>query len=109
MLREHHILQAIFQKVLPQHQQHVRLAIGALFELDEAAVHAYWTELSRGTALEQAQLHIRLMPAEVQCMACFSKYQPEGRALACPHCGSFGAKVLTGEECILDPVEADHA
>jgi Zn finger protein HypA/HybF involved in hydrogenase expression len=109
MLREHHILQAIFQQILSQQPQHVRLVMGALFELDEAAVRAYWAELSRGTALEQAQLRIRLIPAEVQCMACFSKYQPEGRALACPHCGSFGAKVLTGTECILDPVEADHA
>lgn len=105
MSREHHILQAVFQKALTQQLPVVHLSLGALFELDEAAVRAHWAALTRGTALEQAALHIRLMPAEVQCMACFSKYQPAGRTLACPHCGSFGAKILTGEQCIL---EASH-
>jgi hydrogenase nickel incorporation protein HypA/HybF len=108
MSREHQILQAVVQKALLQQPRVVRLALGILFELDEAAVRRQWAELTRGTALEQAQLRIRLMPAEVQCMACFSKYRPAGRTLACPHCGSFGAKILSGEECMLDPVEADH-
>lgn len=109
MSRERQILHAVFQKALSQAPRVVRLALGMLFELDEAAVRAQWAELTRGTALEHAPVYIRLIPAEVQCMACFSKYQPVDRRIHCPHCGSFGAKVLTGEDCILDPFETDHA
>jgi Zn finger protein HypA/HybF involved in hydrogenase expression len=38
-------------------------------------------------------------------MACFQKYHPEGGEIHCPYCGSFGAKILSGEEFILESIE----
>ena len=86
----------------------LHIAIGELSELDSTTIQQDWRQLSRGTLAEHAQLHIRLIAAELQCMACFSKYQPVAKKILCPYCGSVGAKILTGEECHLESVEAEH-
>lgn len=83
----------------------IHVAIGEIAELDRDLIQSQWRELSRGTPAEQAQLHFRLMSAEVQCMACFQKYHPEGGEIRCPHCGSYGAKILKGEEFYLESIE----
>lgn len=113
-MREKKILQTILERALRQIMHKapvtatVHIALGELFELAPDVFRVHWAALTRGTALEHAPLHIRLIPAEVQCMACFSRYQPVNRQIHCPHCGSFGAKILAGEECILDSVELTH-
>jgi hydrogenase nickel incorporation protein HypA/HybF len=85
----------------------VHLAMGEIAELDQNAVQGHWEELSKGTPAEQAQLHFRLIPARVQCMACFSEYDPIDGKIHCPYCGSYGAKVLRGEEFYLESIELD--
>lgn len=83
----------------------IHIAIGEIAELDRELIQSHWRELSRGTPAEQAQLRFRLISAEVQCMACFQKYHPEGGEIHCPHCGSYGAKILKGEEFYLESIE----
>ncbi len=85
----------------------LHLALGEISELDRASIQNHWSELSKGTLAEHAQLHFRLIPSEVQCMACFQKYQPVGKKIACPYCGSFGAKILKGEECHVESVDTE--
>lgn len=85
----------------------VQLAIGEISELDRDSIQKHWEELSRSTPVERAQLHFRFINAEVQCMACFQKYHPLDGKIHCPYCGSFGAKVLTGEEFYLESIETD--
>jgi hydrogenase nickel incorporation protein HypA/HybF len=85
----------------------VYLALGEIAELDPRSIQRCWEELGEGTAAEQAQLHFRLVQAEVQCMACFAKYRPQDGEIHCPHCGSYGAKVLAGEEFYLESIELD--
>lgn len=110
-MQSHAAVQAIFQNIL-QHSDgkpsSIHLALGELSELDPASIQIYWKELSKGTLAEHVQLHFRLIPAEVQCMACFSKYHPAHKKILCPYCGSFGAKILTGEECYLESIETEH-
>lgn len=83
----------------------VRLAIGEIAGMDLDAIRSRWLELSKGTPAEHARLHFRLLRADVQCMACFQKYHPEGGVIHCPYCGSYGAKVLAGEDFYLDSIE----
>lgn len=87
----------------------LQLALGEISELDQNSIQKYWQELSRGTPAEQAQLLFRLIQAEVQCMACFRKYYPQAGKIHCPHCGSYGAKILSGEEFYLESIELDDA
>jgi len=108
-MREVETVRSILAQVLQKANSHpvkdVNLVLGEISDLTESAVQQHWDELSRGTLAEQARLHIRLIKAEVQCMACFQKYSPLDKKIHCPHCGSFGAKILTGEEFHLEAIE----
>lgn len=111
-MRELESTQILFKKFLARlhdskRVKNVTLAIGEIAELDQHRIQQHWSQLSKGTPAEQAQLHFRLIKAEVQCMACFSKYYPVNGQIHCPYCGSYGAKVLSGEEFYLDSFESD--
>ena len=88
--------------------QHVHLVLGEVSELDPPLIEKHWRELSKGTPAEHAQLHFRFSKAEVQCMACFSKYQPVNAQIHCPYCGSYGAKILSGEEFDVESIELEQ-
>ena len=85
----------------------LQLAIGEIAELDRESIKKFWDELSSGTLAEQAQLRFHQIDAELQCMACFKKYHPADQKIRCPYCGSFGAKVLSGEEFYLESLELE--
>ncbi len=85
----------------------LRIALGEISELDQDAIRKHWGELSRGTPAEDAQLDFRSVNAEVQCMTCFQKYHPMDGKIHCPYCGSYGAKILSGEEFYLESIELD--
>ena len=113
-MRELNAIQSILMKALLNARQasakrikSLRLAIGEISELDQGSIQKHWDELSRGTPAERAQLHFRFIQAEVQCMACFMKYHPLDGKILCPHCGSYGAKILSGEEFYLESIELD--
>lgn len=86
----------------------VQVAFGEICELDQGVIQKHWDELTKGTPLEHAQLRFRLIHAEAQCMACFKKYYPVDGTIHCPHCGSFGAKILSGEEFHVESIDADN-
>ncbi len=109
-MREYESTKVLVSKVLRQTSKKVRrvqIAFGEICELDQNAVQNHWIELSKGSPLEHAQLHFRLIDAEVQCMACFKKYHPVNGEIHCPNCGSFGAKILSGEEFYVEHIEMD--
>ena len=115
-MRELNISQTFLDKTL-QHinETHskraltLHIAIGEISEVDPTSLQVHWKEISKDTPAEHAQLRFRLIPAEVQCMACFQKYHPINKKIACPYCGSVGAKILTGEECHLESITTEHA
>jgi len=107
--------QSILEKALRTAQErhaarikNLHLVIGEISELDRASIQNHWDELSQGTPAEQAHLHFRLIRAEVQCMSCFQKYHPENRRIHCANCGSFGAKILSGEEFYVESIDMDE-
>lgn len=104
-------LRKVTRQFLESHLRHsvrIDIALGELSETDPVSFRNQWQELNKGTPAEHAQLHFRLIPAEVQCMACFQKYHPVEKKILCPSCGSFGAKILTGEECYLESIQIEH-
>jgi Zn finger protein HypA/HybF involved in hydrogenase expression len=111
-MRELQAVQNILKKSLSQagnakRIKNIYLFMGELAELDQNLIRQHWRELGRGTPAEHAQLHFRLTSAEVQCMACFGKYHPLDAKIHCPTCGSYGAKILSGEEFDLERIELD--
>lgn len=113
-MRELPSMQTILDKMLRQadasHATHIKritLVLGELSELDPNALQNHWNEISKNTVAENARLHFRRTLGEVQCMSCFKKYRPENGVIHCPNCGSFGAKILTGEEFYVESIEMD--
>ena len=112
-MRELNATQSILVKALlnvrgtDRRIKRVQLALGEISELTQDSIQKHWEELSKGTPAERAQLHFRSIKAEVQCMACFQKYHPLDGKIHCPYCGSYGAKVLSGEEFYLESIELD--
>ena len=112
-MRERHVIQSILAKALLKMREtgkrpkRLQLALGEISELDQTFIQQQWDELSQGTPAERARLDFRSIKAEVQCMACFQKYHPVDGKIHCPYCGSFGAKILSGEEFYLDLIEWD--
>jgi Zn finger protein HypA/HybF involved in hydrogenase expression len=109
-MREQRSTKALFDKVIQQAYAHVKeivFALGEISELDQNIIQKHWAALSKDTPLEHAQIRFRLITAEVQCMACFKKYHPVNGTIHCPHCGSFGAKILSGEEFYVEHIETE--
>ena len=113
-MRELHAIRSIFAKALLSARESNRrvrslhIALGEISELDQTSIQEHLGELSKGTPVERAQLHFRSIKAELQCMACFQKYYPIGGKIHCPDCGSYGAKILAGEEFYLESIELDE-
>lgn len=82
----------------------VHLAVGELIPFREEQ----WREFAQGTSLASAELHLRVIRAEQQCMTCFQKYHPENLETRCPYCKSMGAKILAGEEFYLEALEEEN-
>jgi hydrogenase nickel incorporation protein HypA/HybF len=85
----------------------VHLVVGDLSRFVDDSVQFYWDEISKGTIAEQARLHFRRVPPELQCMACFTRYVPVDEEIRCPSCGSSGAKILAGEEFYLEGLDVE--
>jgi len=107
--------QSILEKVLfktreltAKHIISIHIAIGEIAELNRNLIQSHWDELTKSTPAEGAQIRFRSITAEVQCMACFQKYHPEGGEIHCPNCGSYGAKILSGEEFYLESIETEN-
>ena len=83
------------------------LVVGEISSYSDESVQFYWDEISKGTIAEKATLHFRHVPAEMQCMACFTKYQPAEGEIVCPNCGSNGARILQGEEFYMEALDVD--
>jgi Zn finger protein HypA/HybF involved in hydrogenase expression len=88
----------------PKHYASVCLAVGELVLFHDEQIRAQWSD----TSLAQVPLTIRRVPAQQQCMVCFEKYNPTRAEVSCPHCGSVGAKVITGEEFYLESTKEEN-
>jgi len=99
-------LSAIIDHLLHQSTRiaSVQVAIGESVLFSDEQVHTQWGE----SPFAQIPLTIRRVPAEQQCMACFEKYHPTSAEIACPRCGSVGAKIISGEEFFLESVEEQN-
>jgi hydrogenase nickel incorporation protein HypA/HybF len=85
----------------------LNIVIGELASMVDDSIQFYWEVIARGTIAEQAVLHFRRVPAELQCMACFKNYPPTDRDLTCPECGAVGAKIIAGEEFFLESIDVE--
>ena len=113
-MHELYATQAILEKALKkageQNAQRITnlyLVVGEISTYSNESVQFYWDEISKGTIAEAAVLHFRPVAAEMQCMSCFTKYQPVDGEIVCPHCGGAGAKIVAGEEFYMEGLDVE--
>ncbi|HNN13049.1 MAG TPA: hydrogenase maturation nickel metallochaperone HypA [Anaerolineales bacterium] len=85
----------------------MHILLGELSDADEQAIRSSWDVAAKGSIAENASLKFQITLAEVQCMTCFETYQPKDRKLTCPYCRGVGAKILSGEGCVLASAEME--
>jgi hydrogenase nickel incorporation protein HypA/HybF len=85
----------------------LHIVIGDLASMVDDSIQFYWDIIARGTIAEQATLHFRRVPAELQCNTCGESYRPTDRELVCPACHGIGAKIVAGEEFFLESIDVE--
>ena len=113
-MHELYATQAILEKAIKKADEqkatritNLYIVVGEVSSYSDESVQFYWDEISKGTIAEEAKLHFRHVPAEMQCMACFTKYKPEDGEIVCPNCGSAGAKIIAGEEFFMEALDVE--
>jgi len=110
-MRKFELTKSLFNKTLDQVRSiggtvlRIHFVVGEMSELVPEKILEYWNDLSKETVLEPVELLFRFTEGEAQCMACFKTYTPRQGRIHCPHCGSFGAKILSGEEFYVEKIE----
>jgi hydrogenase nickel incorporation protein HypA/HybF len=69
----------------------IHIVIGELSTNVDDSIQFYWGMVAKGTMAEEARLHFRRVPAQMQCVSCKHIYHPEDGELPCPDCGNAGA------------------
>jgi len=76
----------------------VELEVGELSGAFPHALKAAFPIASRGTIMEDAELVISLVKADVRCRSCGREFVPTKEGWACPSCGSYEAELRRGTE-----------
>jgi hydrogenase nickel incorporation protein HypA/HybF len=85
----------------------LHIVIGELASMVDDSIQFYWEVIAKGTIAEQAKLHFRRIPAELQCNTCSTKYAPTDKELVCPKCGGVSVKIIQGEEFFLESIDVE--
>ena len=83
------------------------LVVGEISTYSHESVQFYWDQICKDTIAENTKLHFRHVQAELQCMTCFTKYQPKEGEIVCPNCGGAGAKIIAGEEFFMEALDVE--
>ena len=95
------------EKVDAKRVTDLNIVIGDLASMVDDSIQFYWDVIAKGTIAEQAILHFRRVPAELQCNTCSTTYQPTDKELVCPNCQGIGAKIIKGEEFFLESIDVE--
>ena len=113
-MHELYATQAILEKAIQKAGEekatritNLYLVVGEISTYSDESVQFYWDQICKETIAENAKLHFRHVKAEMQCMACFTIYDPKEGEIICPNCGSAGAKILAGEEFFMEALDVE--
>ena len=85
----------------------LNIVMGELSSMVDDSIQFYWEIIAKGTIAEQATLHFRRVPAELECQTCFERYHPTDKELACPKCNGVNTKIVAGEEFALESIDVE--
>ena len=83
----------------------VYFVVGRSRGMEEGAVKLYFETISEGTILQGAEVFIRFIPTQLNCLKCRKNFLPSKASLNCPACGVQGQPTETGKELSVEKVE----
>ena len=95
------------EKANAQRVTDLHIMMGELSSMVDDSIQFYWEIIAKGTIAEQATLHFRRVPAELECQTCFERYHPTDKELACPKCNGVNTKIVAGEEFALESIDVE--
>ena len=85
--------------------ERILLRVGPLSGVEPPLLMSAYPLAAAGTIAESAVLEIEDAPLHVQCNRCGAETPAEPNRLICGRCGSFGTRVVSGEEMLLASLE----
>jgi hydrogenase nickel incorporation protein HypA/HybF len=83
------------------------LVIGDLSSIIDDSVQFYWDIITKDTIAEDSILHFKRIETVLKCRGCKQEYQPNGKDLACPSCGSLQISIVSGNEFYLESINVE--
>jgi len=90
-----------------RHVSVVRLEVGALSQVEAAALRFAFDVVKRGSLADGARLEIVSTEGNAWCLRCSRTVPLAQRGDACPRCGSYQLQVTGGEELRVLDIEVD--
>jgi hydrogenase nickel incorporation protein HypA/HybF len=85
----------------------IYIVIGRLASIVDDSVQFFWDIIAQDTICAGATLHFQRVPARMTCLDCRQEYSFDADLIPCPNCGSYLAKVISGEEFHLDSIAVE--
>ena len=101
------LLDVTLENAGPRKVIHVNLLIGEFSHEREEAIQFYWNDLAKGTSAEDAQLILKHVDAEMQCLVCGKTFHPDDEAAFCPNCRSHRLTLLSGDDVKLESIDVE--
>jgi hydrogenase nickel incorporation protein HypA/HybF len=83
----------------------INLIIGEMTGVVEECVRFYFRVISRGTAAEDAELAVCLVPITVRCQGCAETFLVRDAGWACPRCRGTELDIAGGRELVVESIE----
>lgn len=99
------IVQTEARKVGARRVEQVHIAIGELSTFVDRSIEFYFSELSRGTSAEGAELVFNRIEARAYCDMCQLEFRPESAFFTCPECDGAVLIISQGKELYVDSIE----
>ncbi|MBQ6359824.1 MAG: hydrogenase maturation nickel metallochaperone HypA [Lachnospiraceae bacterium] len=108
------IVEGILGAVIPEAEKHqvkkilhINMRIGELSGVVESCMQEYFTIASKGTIAEGSKLILKPSPIRITCPDCGYDGTIQKGQYACPDCGSFRFKIISGREYYIESIEAE--
>ncbi len=85
----------------------IGLRIGEISGVEPEALAFGIEALSKGTPLEGVVLEIERPKRKQRCAACAAEFEPDGFAVACPHCQHGASECIAGNELDVTYIELE--
>lgn len=87
----------------------VTVSVGALSGVLPSAMEFAFEAMTKGTALDGAELVLENRPVAVSCLKCANEYEPLSLPYTCPACGSTRFSIVRGDEVFIKTMDCEEA